>query len=367
MVPIMSPYHEINEIMHEINDINYETAQYIYRIKSYQTQLDKVLNEIKQSVLLFNQKGDLVYFNNDAKKELGITEEALMKPLYYQIRSAEITDAITSSIRNKENKIFDIKIDGIFFEVKIFYISVNPKLDSDTAILALIKDVTADRKVDQMKRDFFAHASHELKSPLTAIKGHAELISHQMLKSEEIIDSAQRIALQVTMMTALVEDMLILSRLENLSDETHQPHLLSKIVDDSLEQLSPLAESKNISIHKKLDDIEFECDEIDMNKMFKNIIENAVKYSKNDSKITVTLKRDKNAFKFVVKDQGIGIPKEHQQKVFERFYRVDKGRLDGGTGLGLAIVKHVVIKYKGTVDLVSKPNEGTTITIEIPI
>jgi two-component system phosphate regulon sensor histidine kinase PhoR len=326
-----------------------------------------VLNEIKQSVLLFNQKGDLVYFNLDAKKELGITEDALMKPLYYQIRSAEIKDAVTKAIQNKDNYIFDVKIDGSLFEVKIFYIAINPSFDHDTAILALIKDVTTERKVDQMKRDFFAHASHELKSPLTAIKGHAELISHQMLKKEEIIDSAERITLQVEMMTALVEDMLILSRLENLTDEKHQFNQIHHIVLESIDQLSTFAENKNIKIHSKLDDVEFECDEIDMNKMFKNVIENAIKYSKNDSKIDVILKKEKDTFKFTVKDRGIGIPKEHQQKVFERFYRVDKGRLDGGTGLGLAIVKHVVIKYKGTIDLVSKSNEGTTITIEIPI
>lgn len=365
MVPLMSPYEEINEIMHEINDINYETAQYIYQIKSYQTQLDKVLNEIKQSVLLFNQKGYLIYFNQDAKKELNLTEDALMKPLYYQIRSSEIKDAVQEVLSKRENKYFDIKLDGRLFEVKIFYISVNPKLESDTAILALIKDVTTDRKVDQMKRDFFAHASHELKSPLTAIKGHAELISNQMLKKDEIIDSANRIALQATMMTALVEDMLMLSRLENLSDETYQIVNLKHTVLDAIDQLSTISNQKQIEVKHQLEDIEFSCDEIDMNKLFKNLIENAIKYSNPNSKIQVYLKKENQAFKFIVEDQGIGIPNEHQQKVFERFYRVDKGRLDGGTGLGLAIVKHVVIKYKGTIDLKSKPNIGTTVTVVI--
>jgi len=367
MVPLMSPYPEINEIMHEINTINYETAKHIYNIKSYQNQLDKVLSEIKQSVLLFNQKGDLTYFNTDAKNEFKLTEDALMKPVYYQIRSTEIKDAIQLSLANKENQIFDVKIDGRLLEVKIFYISVNPTLFNDTAILTIIKDVTTERKVDQMKRDFFAHASHELKSPLTAIKGHAELISHEMIKGDQVIDSANRIVLQTEMMTALVEDMLILSRLENLTDENDQQQSMKKIVLLAIEQLNTLSNQKNISMVTDLDDFEFSCDELDMSKMFKNIIENAIKYSHPNTSVHVALKQNSKSFVFRVKDEGIGIPKEHQHKVFERFYRVDKGRIDGGTGLGLAIVKHVAIKYKGTVNLVSKPNLGTTIEIEIPL
>ncbi len=366
MVALMSPYPEINEIMHEINQIHYDTAQHISKIKSYQAQLDKVLNEIKQGVLLINHKGDVTYFNDDAKVEFQLTEEALFKPMHYSLRNVEIKNAILRSLETRENQIFDLRHEDKWLEIRVFYISVNPSFQQNTTILTLIKDVTTERKVDQMKRDFFAHASHELKSPLTAIKGHAELISHEILKGKDVMDSAHRIVLQAEMMTALVEDMLILSRLEHLTHENYTEQPIDQAVLQAIDQLQTLSKSKHMILETTLEPISFACDEVDIIKMVKNIIENAIRYSPSGSKVYIELKNHEKTFTFKVKDEGIGISKEHQHKVFERFYRVDKGRLDGGTGLGLAIVKHVVIKYRGTIELLSKPKMGTTIIIEIP-
>jgi two-component system phosphate regulon sensor histidine kinase PhoR len=134
-----------------------------------------------------------------------------------------------------------------------------------------------------------------------------------------------------------------------------------------LETLKPLANAKNIIIDVDLHTISFVSDPLDMIKLFKNPIENAIKYSPEKSKIHVQLHQIDQTLMFQVIDEGYGIPEQFQPRVFERFYRIEKDRIQGGTGLGLAIVKHIVLKYDGTYSLSSTPNEGTSITIHIPM
>jgi two-component system phosphate regulon sensor histidine kinase PhoR len=164
-------------------------------------------------------------------------------------------------------------------------------------------------------------------------------------------------------MTLLVEDMLMLSRLEQVQTKKYEKKNLNDILNATLENLKPLIVKKNISIVKEESEVTMKCDPHDIQKLFKNLIENAIKYSESDKSIHVMLHKEKKQISFSVKDEGIGISIEHQQRVFERFYRVDKGRLDGGTGLGLAIVKHIAIKYDGHIELTSAIGQGTNIRI----
>jgi two-component system phosphate regulon sensor histidine kinase PhoR len=134
-----------------------------------------------------------------------------------------------------------------------------------------------------------------------------------------------------------------------------------------IKQLSPITHQKEIDIQVKTQDIISICDAVDMQKLFKNVIENAIKYSEPKKTIKINLEKHGHEVMFSCQDQGIGIAEEHQQRVFERFYRVDKGRLDGGTGLGLAIVKHIALKYNGSVDLKSSLTRGTLVTVKMTI
>jgi two-component system phosphate regulon sensor histidine kinase PhoR len=185
-----------------------------------------------------------------------------------------------------------------------------------------------------------------------------------MIKEKDIKESSQKIITQTEFMSALVEDMLMLSRLENIKEESYQDIYLNQILDEVLDTLSQPLKEKDMKIELvKKEVIKHYGDPLDFSKLFKNLIENAYKYSDSGKTISIELKTQKDQVVFIVKDQGKGIPKEHQSRVFERFYRVDKGRLDGGTGLGLAIVKHIAIKYDGKVDLKSSLSEGTTIKV----
>lgn len=367
MMSLSSPYPEINELLRDMNDINLETIKHVKTIEAYQIQLNKILNEMKQGVMLFDMSENLVYLNDDAKHLFDIDDNALLHPSYYSIRNIQIQDAITESNKLQKSSTFDIKLGSKIIEVKVFQISAQGVNNSEATVLVLFKDVTQERVLEQTKRDFFSHASHELKSPLTAIKGYAELIEHDLVKNEEIKNSAQQIVKQTETMNALVEDMLMLSRLENLKEKIYSKQNLKTILTKVLDQLNTFAIQKNINFIVEADELEILCDPLDMHKLFKNLVENAIKYSENDKSVHIVLKRLDKSIVFIVTDQGIGISLEHQNRVFERFYRVDKGRLDGGTGLGLAIVKHIVMKYDGHIELESGLSKGTKITINLKI
>ncbi|HBG32375.1 MAG: hypothetical protein A2084_01685 [Tenericutes bacterium GWC2_39_45] len=367
MMSLNSPYPEINEILHEMNGINLETVKHVKAIEAYQTQLNKLLNEMKQGVMLFNKDDQMVYFNDDAKALFDLADDSIGQPSYYALRNNQIKDAIAQANREEKSSTFDIKMNGKIIEVKIFHASAQGQNKREASVLALFKDVTSERKLEQMKRDFFSHASHELKSPLTAIRGYAELIELGVVKEKEVTSSAHQIVKQTETMTALVEDMLMLSRLENLQEKLYSNQDLNQILSTVIDHMSPFAKEKNIKLKVNANKLMMMCDPLDMQKLFKNLIENAIKYSENDKQVDIKLDQMDEQVVFIVKDQGIGIDIEHQSRVFERFYRVDKGRLDSGTGLGLAIVKHIVMKYNGSVELVSGLSKGTQITVYMKI
>lgn len=365
VMSLNSPYPEINEIIHEMNGINMETAKYLKTIEAYQIQLDQILNEMHQGIMLFDHNENLVYLNDDAKEIFDITDLAMHQPSYQNIRDLSLKQAIKRANEQKQSSAFDIKIGSRTIECKVFFISTESLKGTEATVLAMFKDVSQERSVEQMKRDFFSHASHELKSPLTAIRGYAELIEHGLIEKSEIGETAQQIVKQTETMTALVEDMLMLSRLENLKEKMYTDVNLESVLKSVLQQLKTQTDEKKMKIDLSSKAIIMYADPLDMQKLFKNLIENAIKYSDDNKTITIKLSDTETEVIFDIKDQGIGISTEHQQRVFERFYRVDKGRLDGGTGLGLAIVKHIAMKYDGHIHLDSGLSKGTHIEIKL--
>ena len=364
MMTLNSPYDEINVMLHEMNQINYDTSKYLNRINSYQEQLRYILNEIKQSILLFDKHKKLMFFNQDAKLLFDLKDDYINQEGYKFIRDIELNKALDHVFENNQSFQKDYRSLDRIYDCYIYPLHKKEEDEGLASILMVLKDVTEERQIGQMKRDFFSHASHELKSPLTAIKGYAELILYDMIKENEIKESSKKIINQTEFMSALVEDMLMLSRLENIKEESYQDIYLDQILDEVIDTLSqPLKDRKMTLEMVKKEHISYYGDPLDFSKLFKNLIENAYKYSDENKTISIELKTQKDQVIFIVKDQGKGIPKEHQSRVFERFYRVDKGRLDGGTGLGLAIVKHIAIKYQGKIDLKSSLSEGTTIKV----
>ncbi len=364
VMSLNSQYGDINDLLYEMNQVNLETSKYLKQVESYQKQLDVVLNQLKQAVLLFDENNFVTYFNDDAKALFDLHKSDLNKPLYTVLRNHVLKEAIEATNTNHIDASFDITISDIIYEVKIIKLYRQIDLNKQPTVLVILKDVLQERQLSQVKRDFFAHASHELKSPLTAISGNAELIEHQIIKDpKEIIEAASTIHTQTMNMSLLVEDMLMLSRLEQLKGGQFEKQNLNAILKLTIESLKNQIKHKNMHININESEVFMHCDPLDIQKLFKNLIENSIKYSDPDKEIHLMLHKENNQIKISIEDQGFGISIEHQQRVFERFYRVDKGRLDGGTGLGLAIVKHIVLKYQGHIHLTSSLGYGTKIDV----
>lgn len=360
-----TPYPEINQIIDEMNTINLDREKHLKDIESYQSQLLNILNAIKQAIILIDGNGHMIYHNDDA--DILFKMEVKNSSYYYNtIRHSKINQSIEESIKLNKRMHFDYPLNGRTYEISIFPVAIKLSQKQEATTLFIARNVSEERSLERMKRDFFSHASHELKSPLTAIKGYAELIELSAIKGDEVPQIAKKINDQVNMMDALVEDMLMLSRLEHIQEKPVQRIELKPLLDDVLSQLNPLIKEKNMTVEITTNDPVFTCDPLDFHKVFKNVIENSIKYSHSNKTIEIMLKDEQKHIIFSVKDQGFGIAKEHKDRIFERFYRIDKGRLDGGTGLGLAIVKHVVIKYDGKIELESSLASGTKMTIILP-
>ena len=320
--------------------------------------LEIILDTIGQAILLFDNKDKLLFFNKDAKKLLDLNDNDYQRKAKTIFNNTEIREAIKS----RENiESFDIYEDNKVYAINTFILDIKKDRSS---IIVTIQNVTENRKVEQTKKDFFSHASHELKSPLTSIIGYSELATLNMIDKNEYEDIFKRIYSQASHMTLLVEEMQALSKLElTSSDETYPLVSLNQILKNVIESLLPLITSKNIEIKLESNEISYQALEMDIFKLFKNLIENAIKYSKDNSLVEVDLYEEPSKIIFLVKDYGAGISPKHQQRIFERFYRVEKSRIISGSGLGLAIVKHILIKYKGEIKVESTVDVGTKMTV----
>ena len=358
-------YDEINELLREINSVNEQIVTQIVNLETQEAELQILLNNMHQGVLLIGSDETIVLYNDLAKKWLKIDKDM---PLY-NIREKQVYDAIKRATKAEIDEKFKLTIDDAFISLSVRSV-LNKILIKDQnkfGCLVLIVDDTERIRLENNKRDFFANASHELRTPLTAIKGSAELILYDMATKEEKIGLSKEIIRQIETMDALLKDMLELSRLETRPKSDKQTVNLKQLLDQVLEQLHPFIINKKIKVSISTSNVLYPCIDSDIKSLFKNLIENAIKYNKNDGVIDITLSETASNVIFVVKDSGIGIPKEHQTRIFERFYQVNKTRskLQNGTGLGLAIVKHVVSYYEGTIEIESEIELGTTFTITL--
>ena len=233
------------------------------------------------------------------------------------------------------------------------------------------------RQMVQMERDrkirqeFFSNASHELKTPLTSIRGYTELIrSHTIQDSAQIDTCLDCVLKESDHMTQLINDILTISKLETEEMQVTYSHIqVKKLLDSVVETLKPQIEAMHLNVYVNATEFTVFASLDHIKGIFYNLISNAIKYNKQNGRIDVVLKKNQKNMYFSVEDTGVGIAQEEQSRIFQRFYRVDKQRSKTipGTGLGLSIVKHVVYYYQGKIHLTSKEDVGTKITVELPI
>lgn len=241
-------------------------------------------------------------------------------------------------------------------------------MEMSKAVKASMKDIEFQKMVRQ---EFFSNVSHELKTPLTSVRGYVELLENDMVANETMRkDFLFRIKKETDNMTHLINDILMISRLETKEAEIVLSEVrVCPLLQEICDTLEPLAREHQVKLTINCRPMTIKANAQQLRELFSNLITNAIKYNKIDGEVNITVMSESKNMVFIVEDTGVGIPEEARQRIFERFYRVDKGRSKrvGGTGLGLSIVKHIVNYYNGTIELESKVGEGTKFTIRIPL
>lgn len=254
---------------------------------------------------------------------------------------------------------------------KICIIYANPVYDKTkiSGAILIIRDETQQRLAENIRHEFSANVSHELKTPLTSILGYAEMLENGMAKNADDIQGfALRIGKESRRLLALIDDIIHLSRIEESGEKTMAPVDLYLLCENVIDSVSPIADKRNVSVHLTGIHLTITANPGMIEEMIYNLCENAIKYNKEDGTVEISVSRDKENAILTISDTGIGIPEDAQDRIFERFYRVDKSRSKqvGGTGLGLSIVKHIIEYHDGNVELTSQLGLGTTIKVYLP-
>lgn len=352
-------------ILNHIDDILHHLNVTILDIEDYRMRLRVILDALPLGIIVLNDDGEISYINERAKSIFHLEDTFIHKTL----ESINIPLQLIAYVKSfKRDDVFNKEYE---FEQRTYQMRMNPvvfkKLQVKPYILITLDDISLEKSAERIKKDFFSYASHELKSPLTSIKGYVELMQLNMLEDGEYNQALETIVKQTDLMNRLVEDMLMLAKLEHYEVEKQTLISADDVLNEVLKSLEPLSIEKNIRINIEMTTFNCLFDSLDLHKLFKNLIENALKYSENDKEISIKLHHINGKMTFNVADQGSGIKEQYQSRIFERFYRIEKDRVSSGTGLGLAIVKHIVLKYHGQITLNSQFEKGTTVNVSIPI
>lgn len=354
---------DIDFLSHQIDDVQFLINQKIYNIQEEKDKTIAIIDNLNQGFILLDDELNTVLINKIAKKLLSYNNE---KNYLYYIRSLQIQNAINNTL--KEHKAHEEQIiqDNKAFIYQISPLQYQENGKNKNGVSILFYDVTDQYQLQKAKQDFFANASHELKSPLTTIIGYQQMISEGIIDTnEEIIDASKRTLYEAKRMNQMVIDMLELSSLESEKIINNEVNNLKEVTQNIVNSYTLKLEDKHINLSTSLSDLNVKIPQKDLIHLISNLIDNAIKYNIEKGKIDININKDDNSF--IIKDTGIGISKANQERVFERFYQVDKNRAsDQGTGLGLSIVKHICLKYNIKLKLDSKLNKGTSITLVFP-
>ena len=368
VMPIVK-YDEINNLLNEINDINKTISSTIFSLKTEKQKLDFLLNHMNQGICVLDKDAKIVLINTYLKKLYKFNiDYNINKDFRYLIRDDELQKIIQDTYESKTEKNYITKITDKYYAISIIYSKQDWSFES--SVILIYSDITQIRNTEILKRDFFINASHELKSPLTTIIGSADLIAQGIVKDQETKnDLINRIGSEAKRMNNLVMDMLALSEYETKKQETQNQVINpKKVIEEVIKNLEVLVKTKQTNIHLETEQTNIFMGYEEIYQIFKNLLENAIKYGKQKGNVWIKTYIENEDFVISVRDDGIGIPKNDINRVFERFYRVDKARSKstGGTGLGLSIVKHIILNYNGHIELLSEEDNGTEVMIFIP-
>ena len=360
----------------EFNEVNRQLNSTILQLRENNIKFKSILTSITDGVIAVDNNKNIIFINSSAEKIFKMDEEeSIDKNLDYIIKDEKAQQVFYELLtKNGEEREYEISgLDHKVMKINSNFIFEDKNSREKLGTIFVIRDITELKKLESIRKDFVANVSHELKTPLTSLKGFIETLKSGAMEDPSVSDKFLNIMdIEVNRMNALVEDLLMLSEIEsekrNVLDEYFH---IEEVIDEVFQVLNIKAEKRNIvlsrGIKKGIPAIYGNFNYF--KQMILNLTDNAIKYTQNGGKVVVKAQKIRNHVVIDVIDTGIGIAPEDQKRIFERFYRVDKSRSKqmGGTGLGLAIVKHIVLMFKGTITINSKFGEGSIFTVTIPL
>ncbi|MEM0689437.1 ATP-binding protein [Staphylococcus haemolyticus] len=353
---------EIGELSHTFNNMSSEIQENIEALSTQKNIRDSLINSMIEGVLGLNDKREVILSNKMADDIIKSIDKTVYK---------EIEKQIEATFVSKDTEFQEYEINNKYYVIIMSYVE-RIQQDGRSGIVVIIRDMTNEHNLDQMKKDFIANVSHELRTPISLLQGYTEsIVDGIVTEPEEIRDSLSIVLDETKRLNRLVNELLNVARMDAeglIVNKEKQPikPLLSKMQMKYRQQAEDL--ELNMSLEPNIDDELWEYDADRIDQVLTNLIDNATRYTQPGDSISITTTTDDSYQTLYIKDTGSGISPEHLELVFNRFYKVEASRTRGkqGTGLGLFICKMIIEEHGGTIKVESKVNKGTTFIIKLP-
>ena len=358
-------YEELSPLLSKIHRQNREIQNQLELAKQQQEEFSLITENMQEGLIVIDKYTMILSANSSAWNLFHMDRECQGESVYCLDREEEFRHAIEQVLEGEHTELV-LKLNGS--DIQLIANPVIRDKKTEGAVVLLV-NVTEKLERESLRREFSANVSHELKTPLTSISGFAEIMQGGLVKNEDIPKFAGRIYKEAQRLLQLVEDVIQISQLdEEKTSYVWEPVDVYQVCKNAFESLKEKAKRLNVHLYICGERMKMEAVRTLLEEAVYNVCDNAIKYNRNDGSVSVFLTQTAQEIQIVVKDTGVGIPKEDQDRVFERFYRVDKSHSKeiGGTGLGLSIVKHAVGALKGSVILRSEEGNGTEITLRFP-
>jgi two-component system phosphate regulon sensor histidine kinase PhoR len=365
---IRESYDELGPLLHRISQQNDSIRRQMEKLRKRREEFNIITENMSEGLIILDKDAEILSYNSGALKMLGVDASAAEKiegSVLKLNRSEPFRSVVQEALLGEHAQVY---IGGDDFTCEVIANPVKEGRET-TGVILILMDVTEREHGERMRREFTSNVSHELKTPLTSIYGVSDMLASGMVKPEDVKGFAGTIKEESARLISLIDDIMRLSQLdENTVIQEKGVIDLWEITQEAVMRLSRKAQENDVELKcvgtsAVMKGVDYVADEI-----VYNLCENAIKYNKKGGSVTVTVRSEAGRCVLTVKDTGIGIPKGEQERIFERFYRVDKSHSKkiGGTGLGLSIVKHGVNYLGGTINVESEEGIGTTITVVFP-
>ena len=354
-------YAELSPLLYRIHTQHLEIKNQIQTLKQKQDEFDQIIGNMKESLVLLDSAGKVISINPAARSLFDTDVDCIGEDFLTVDRKTNMRHALNEA-KEQGHADFRANIKGREYQVDL------TRIDSDgneQGMVILAFDITEQVNAERNRREFTANVSHELKTPLQSIIGSAELMENGIVKEEDIPRFVGRIRQEASRLVSLIDNIIRLSQLDEKTELLRENVSLRLLAEEVCETLSDVAKMKNVSLKVSGDDGVVNGVHRLLYEIVYNLCDNAIKYNHLGGSVNISVQQNTNEVWFHIQDTGIGISPEHHDKIFERFYRVDKShsRQSGGTGLGLSIVKHAVQYHHGKIFVNSTLNKGSTISV----